>query len=60
MDEPLIVDLLEELAETLGSQIIYEPIKLDEELGNRPGGFCLLEGEPIIIITPVNRQWVGP
>ena len=56
----MIVDLLEELAETLGLQISYEPIKLDEELGNRPGGFCLLEGEPIIIINPVNRQRVSP
>ena len=32
MDEPQLVDLLEELAETLGLQISYESICLDEEL----------------------------
>ena len=49
MEEPLIVDLLEELAESFGLQISYEPIKLDEELGNRPGGVCLLRGFTLAI-----------
>ena len=52
MDENQIIELLEGLAETLGLRVSYEPIRLDEELGNRPGGFCLLEGKPIIIINP--------
>ena len=52
MEEPQIVDLFEELAESLGLQISYEPIRLDEELGSRPGGICLLKGERLIIINP--------
>ena len=52
MDEPQIADLLEELAESLGLQISYEPIRLDEELGTRPGGVCLLKGQRLIIINP--------
>ena len=52
VDEGTVIDFLEELAETLGLRVSYEPIRLDEELGNRPGGFCLLKGEPIIIINP--------
>jgi len=52
MEEPQIVDLLEELAESFGLQISYETIRLDEELGNRPGGVCLLRGQRLIIINP--------
>jgi hypothetical protein len=52
MDENTLVDLLDELAGTLGIQIRYEPISLDEELGTRPGGFCLFRGQPIVIINP--------
>ena len=52
MDETALVDLLEELTETLGLQISYETIRLDEELGTRPGGFCRLKGQPIVIINP--------
>ena len=52
MDEPQIVDLLEELAESFGLQISYESIKLDEELGTRPGGACLFKGQRLIIINP--------
>jgi hypothetical protein len=52
MDEPPIVDLLEELAESFGLQISYEPIKLDEELGSRPGGVCLFKGQRLVIINP--------
>jgi hypothetical protein len=52
MDEPQIVDLLEELAESLGLQISYESIWLDEELGARPGEFCLLKGQRLVIINP--------
>jgi hypothetical protein len=52
MDEHTLVDLLEELVEALGPEIRYEPIRLDEELGTRPGGFCRFKGQPIVIINP--------
>ena len=52
MDEPQIVDLLEELAESFGLHISYEPIRLDEELGSRPGGVCLFKGQRRVIINP--------
>ncbi len=52
MDENTLVDLLEELVGTLGLEIRYEPIRLDEELGIRPGGFCRFRGQPIVIINP--------
>ena len=52
VDDPRMVDLLEELAESLGLSIRYEPIRLDEELGNRPGGVCLLKGQRLMIIDP--------
>jgi len=52
MDAPQIADLLEELAESLGLEISYEPIRPDEGLGTRPGGFCLLKGRCLIIINP--------
>ena len=45
MDEPQLIDLLEELAESFGVQISYDPIRLDEELGIRPGGACLFKGQ---------------
>ena len=51
MDDDQILDLLEELAEGLGLEISHEPIRLDEELGTRPGGFCLLKGRCLIIIN---------
>ena len=35
MDDNQILDLLEELAESLGLEISHEPIRLDEELGTR-------------------------
>ena len=52
MDENTLADLLEELVETLGLEIRYEPIRLDEELGNRPGGFCRFKGQPLVIVNP--------
>ena len=52
MEEPQIVDLLEELAESFGLQVSYETIRLDEELGNRSRGVCLLRGQRLIIINP--------
>jgi hypothetical protein len=52
MDGSRILDLLEELAESFGLQISYEPIRLDEELGRRPGGICLLKGQRLVIINP--------
>ncbi len=47
-----ILDLLEELAESLGLEISHEPIRLDEEPGARPGGFCLFKGRRLIIVNP--------
>ena len=52
MEEPWILDLLEGLAERFGLQISCEPIRLDEELGSRPGGVCLFKGQRLIIINP--------
>jgi len=52
MDDNQILDLLEELAESLGLEISHEPIRLDEELGTRPGGFCLFKGQRLIIVNP--------
>ena len=52
MDDSQILDLLEELAESLGLEISHEPIRQDEELGTRPGGFCLLKGRRLIIVNP--------
>jgi len=52
MDDNQILDLLEELAESLGLEISHEPIRLDEELGTRPGGFCLFRGRRLIVINP--------
>ena len=52
MDDNQILDLLEELAESLGLKISHEPIRLDEELGTRPGGFCLFKGRRLIIVNP--------
>ena len=52
MDDNQIVELLEELAKGFGLQITYESIRLDEELGSRPGGVCLLKGQRLIIINP--------
>ena len=52
MDDNQILDLLEELAESLGLEISHEPIRLDGELGTRPGGFCLFRGQRLIIVNP--------
>jgi len=52
MDDDQIADLLEDLAERLGFQIRYETLRLDEELGKRPGGVCLLRGQRLMIIDP--------
>jgi hypothetical protein len=52
MDDNQILDLLEELAESLGLEISHEPIRLDEELGTRPEGFCLFKGRRLIIVNP--------
>ena len=52
MDDNQILDLLEELAESLGLEISHEPIRLDEELGTRPGGFCLFKGRRLVIVNP--------
>lgn len=51
MDEITIIHQLEELAETFGFQIRYEPIKLDDELTSVPGGVCQFKGESLLIIN---------
>jgi hypothetical protein len=51
MDESTIVRHLEELAETFGLQIRYEPIKIDDDLPNVPGGVCRFKGDNILIIN---------
>jgi hypothetical protein len=50
MDQDAIIDQLEELAESFGVQIRYEPIKQDEDLVKIVGGLCLLRGEYVLII----------
>ena len=50
MDQDAIIDQLEELAESFGVQIRYEPIKQDEDLVRVVGGLCLLRGEYVLII----------
>jgi hypothetical protein len=50
MDEQTIIDQLEELAESFGIKIRYEPIKQDEDLVRVVGGLCLLRGEYVLII----------
>ncbi len=51
MDESTIVRQLEELAETFGLQIRYEPIRMDDDLPNVPGGVCHLKGDNVLIIN---------
>jgi hypothetical protein len=50
MDQDAIIDQLEELAESFGIKIRYEPIKQDEDLVRVVGGLCLLRGEYVLII----------
>ncbi len=52
MDDNQILDLLEELAQNLGFEISHEPIRLDEELGTRLGGVCVLRGRRPSIVNP--------
>jgi hypothetical protein len=51
MDESTIVRQLEDLAETFGLQIRYEPIRLDDDLPNVRGGVCRFKGDDILIIN---------
>jgi hypothetical protein len=51
MDESTIVRQLEELAETFGLQIRYEPIRMDDDLPNVTGGVCRLKGDNVLIIN---------
>ena len=50
MDQDAIIDQLEELAESFGITIRYEPIKQDEDLVRVVGGLCLLRGAYVLII----------
>jgi hypothetical protein len=51
MDEQLIISQLEELAESFGLQIRYEPMHQDEESIKLVGGLCWLKGENVLIIN---------
>jgi len=51
MDESTIIPQLEELAETFGLQIRYEPIRSDDDLPNVLGGLCRLKGDNVLIIN---------
>ena len=51
MDESTIVRQLEELAETFGLQIRYEPIRMDDDLPNVLGGVCRFKGDNVLIIN---------
>ena len=50
MDEITAIEQLEELAESFGIRIRYEPIRQDEDLVRVVGGLCLLRGKYVIII----------
>jgi hypothetical protein len=51
MDESTIIRQLEVLAVTFGLQIRYEPIRIDDNLPNVPGGVCRLKGDNVLIIN---------
>jgi len=51
MDESTIIRQLEALAVTFGLQICYEPIRIDDDLPNMPGGVCRLKGDNLLIIN---------
>jgi len=51
MDEKFIIGQLEELAESFGLQIRYEPMHQDEESIKLVGGLCWLKGENVLIIN---------
>ena len=51
MDESTIIRQLEALAVTFGLQIRYEPIRIDDDLPNVPGGVCRLKGDNVLIIN---------
>lgn len=51
MDEKVIINQLEELAERFGIQIRYETIKQDEDSIYVAGGLCLLKGEYVLIVN---------
>ena len=50
MDEITAVEEFEKLAENLGIQIRYEPIRQDEDFVRVVGGLCLLRGKYVVII----------
>lgn len=49
MNEHIILNQLEELAEKLGIRIRYDKVRKDEPLNG--GGLCWLKGEYIVIIN---------
>ncbi len=52
VNDAVIIDYLEELAESFGVEIRYETIKQDEDLSFVAGGLCLLKGKYVLIINP--------
>ena len=51
MDDDAIIGQLEQLANSFGIEIRYEPIRLDDDLTNVKGGLCRLNAEYVIIIN---------
>ena len=51
MDDLTIIRRLEELAARFGLQIRCEPIRIDDDLPNVPGGVCRLKGDNVLIIN---------
>jgi len=51
MDEPAIIEQLEELARGFGIEIRHEPILVDEETITVVGGLCVLRGKHLLIIN---------
>jgi len=51
MDDDAIIEQLEQLAESFGIEIRYEPIRLDDDLTNVKGGLCRVNGEYVLIIN---------
>jgi hypothetical protein len=61
MDDPTILDQLEELLEKFGVKIRHEAIRQDEDAIHITGGLCLLKGEYVLILnskaTIKDRIW---
>lgn len=57
MDDPLILEQLEGVAEGLGIEVRYETLR--KETHYNPGGLCRIRGVPVIIVnrkSPIQDQ----